>query len=71
MAPVKGSRQEQELESITPGKRADIVYLDRNFFALVDPIEIADARVTSPFSMAGSCFSDNHFKDSSYCGKQS
>jgi len=44
MAPVKASGQEQELGSITPGKRADIVFLDRNIFAL-DPMGIADAIV--------------------------
>jgi predicted amidohydrolase YtcJ len=46
MAPVKALVQEQELGSITPGKRADIVFLDRNIFAF-DPMGIADVRVDS------------------------
>ena len=44
MAPAIASGQEKVLGSITPGKRADIVILDRDIFA-IDPKEIADAEV--------------------------
>jgi predicted amidohydrolase YtcJ len=44
MAPAIASDQEKVLGSITPGKYADIVILDRNIFA-IDPKEIADTRV--------------------------
>lgn len=44
MAPAIASDREKVLGSITPGKYADIVILDRNIFA-IDPMEIADAKV--------------------------
>jgi predicted amidohydrolase YtcJ len=36
--------QSREMGTLTPGKRADMIVLDRNIFQ-VDPMEIADARV--------------------------
>ena len=44
MAPAIASDREKVLGSITPGRYADIVILDRNIFA-IDPMEIADAKV--------------------------
>ena len=36
--------RDDELGSITPGKRADLVILDRDIYS-VDPMEIVDTRV--------------------------
>lgn len=44
MGPALATGRQNELGSITPGKRADLVVLDRDIFA-VDPIEIAQAHV--------------------------
>jgi predicted amidohydrolase YtcJ len=44
MGPAQVSGRSQELGSITPGKLADLVVLDRDILA-IDPMEIADARV--------------------------
>jgi predicted amidohydrolase YtcJ len=43
MGPALASGQEAELGSITPGKVADLVVLDRDIFG-IDPAEIANAR---------------------------
>ena len=44
MAPAIASGQEKVLGSITPGKRADIVILDRDIFT-INPMEIADVKM--------------------------
>lgn len=47
MGPALASGREKELGSITPGKLADLIVLDRDIFALekTAPMEIAQARV--------------------------
>ncbi len=42
--PAAAYRMENELGTITPGKRADMIVLDRNIFD-IDPMEIIDATV--------------------------
>ena len=44
MGPALVSGREAELGSITPGKLADLIVLDRDIFA-VEPMEIAQAQV--------------------------
>ncbi len=44
MGPALASGREAELGSITPGKMADLIVLDRDIFA-VEPMEIAQAQV--------------------------
>jgi predicted amidohydrolase YtcJ len=44
MGPALAAGREAELGSITPGKMADLIVLDRDIFA-VEPIEIAQAQV--------------------------
>jgi predicted amidohydrolase YtcJ len=44
MAPAVFYGQSHDLGSLTPGKRADLIVLDRNIFS-IDPSEIADTRV--------------------------
>lgn len=44
MGPALATGQEDELGSITPGKRADLVVLDRDILA-IDPVEIAQTQV--------------------------
>ncbi len=43
MGPALAAGQERDLGSISPGKRADLVVLDRDLFRL-DPMELADVR---------------------------
>ena len=44
IVPATTYKREHELGSITPGKRADLVILDRDIYT-VDPMEIADTKV--------------------------
>lgn len=44
MGPALASGQSAKFGSISPGKFADLVVLDRDIF-LIDPMQIADARV--------------------------
>jgi hypothetical protein len=44
LAPAEANGAARELGSVTPGKRADLVVLDRDIFA-VDPQEIIDTNV--------------------------
>jgi predicted amidohydrolase YtcJ len=44
MGPALAAGREAELGSITPGKMADLIVLDRDIFA-VEPTEIAQAQV--------------------------
>jgi predicted amidohydrolase YtcJ len=44
MGPAQASERSHELGSITPGKLADLIVLDRDILA-IEPIEIADAQV--------------------------
>jgi hypothetical protein len=46
MGPALASGQEVHRGSITPGKLADLIVLDRDIFA-VEPMEIAQAQVVA------------------------